>query len=174
MNQRNPEHTSQSQNSDPTVVSRIAFVQACWHKAIVDQCRKSFTLQMAERQFPESNIDFFEVPGSLEIPLHCQLLAKSGRYAAIVAAGFVVNGGIYRHEFVAEAVISSLMRIQLETEVPIISAVLTPQSFHDHEEHRKFFAEHFVVKGAEAAVACAATIGNIHRLRGLTRIPTED
>jgi 6,7-dimethyl-8-ribityllumazine synthase len=173
MNQRNPEHTSQSQSSDLAVVSRIAFVQACWHKAIVDQCRESFTLKMAERQFPESNIDFFEVPGSLEIPLHCQLLARSGRYAAIVAAGFIVNGGIYRHEFVAEAVISSLMRIQLETEVPIISAVLTPQSFHDHEEHRKFFAEHFGVKGAEAAVACAATMGNIQGLRGLIRIPAE-
>jgi 6,7-dimethyl-8-ribityllumazine synthase len=32
------------------------------------------------------------------------LLARSGHYAAIVGAGFVVNGGIYRHEFVAEAV----------------------------------------------------------------------
>ena len=171
MNQRNPEHVGQSQSSNPTILSRIAFVQACWHKAIVDQCRKSFTLHMAERQFPESNIDFFEVPGSLEIPLHCQLLAKSGRYAAIVAAGFVVNGGIYRFLVWLNG---ALPRIQLETEVPIISAVLTPQSFHDHEEHRKFFSEHFVVKGVEAAVACAATIGNIHRLRGLTRIPTED
>lgn len=174
MNQRNPQHTGQSASADPAVVGRIAFVQACWHKAIVDQCRISFTRQMAERQFPESSIDFFEVPGSLEIPLHCQLLAKSGRYAAIVAAGFVVNGGIYRHEFVAEAVISSLMRIQLETEVPIISAVLTPQSFHDHEEHRKFFSEHFVVKGAEVAVACAATIANIHRLKGPSRTAAAD
>src|SRR5216683_1874719 len=164
MNQRNPEHTSQSQNSDPTVVSRIAFVQACWHKAIVDQCRKSFTLHMAERQFPESNIDFFEVPGSLEIPLHALLLAESGRYAAIVAAGFVVNGGIYRHEFVAEAVISGLMRVQLDTKVPVISAVLTPQNFHEHDEHKKFFYDHFVVKGAEAAAACAATVEKIGRL----------
>src|SRR5271165_267985 len=105
---------------------------------------------------------------------HIAAIIRTEGPRAIVAAGFVVNGGIYRHEFVAEAVISSLMRIQLETEVPIISAVLTPQSFHDHEEHRKFFSEHFVVKGVEAAVACAATIGNIHRLRGLTRIPTED
>ena len=113
----------------------------------------------------EGDIDFFEVPGSLEIPLHALLLAESRRYAAIVAAGFVVNGGIYRHEFVAEAVISGLMRVQLDTKVPVISAVLTPQHFHEHDEHKKFFYDHFVVKGAEAAAACAATIDKIGRLR---------
>ena len=100
----------------------------------------------------------------MEIPLHAVLLAESGRYAAIVAAGFVVNGGTYRHEFVAEAVISALMRVQLDTKVPVISAVLTPQNFHEHDEHKKFFYDHFVVKGAEAAVACAATVNKVARL----------
>ena len=92
------------------------------------------------------------------------MLAESGRYAAIVAAGFVVNGGIYRHEFVADAVISGLMRVQLDTKVPVISAVLTPQTFHEHDEHRKFFHDHFVVNGAEAAAACAATVDKVGRL----------
>jgi 6,7-dimethyl-8-ribityllumazine synthase len=41
---------------------------------------------------------------------------------------------------------------------------LTPQHFHEHDEHKKFFYDHFVVKGAEAA-ACAATIDKIGRLR---------
>lgn len=101
-------------------------MQACWHKDIVDQCHMSFTAEIAKHGFGDGDIDFFEVPGSLEIPLHALLLAESGSYAAIVAAGFVVNGGIYRHEFVAEAVISGLMRVQLDTKVPVISAVLTP------------------------------------------------
>ena len=105
------------------------------------------------------------MPGSFEIPLHAQILAKTRRYTAIVAAGLVVDGGIYRHEFVAEAVISGLMRVQLDTEVPVISAVLTPQRFHAHEEHQRFFREHFVVKGAEAAEACARTIDNLRRVR---------
>ena len=144
---------------------RIAFVQACWHKDIVDRCRVSFTTEIAKHGFGDGDIDFFEVPGSWEIPLHALLLASTGRYAAVVAAGFVVNGGIYRHEFVAEAVISGLMRVQLDTKVPVISAVLTPQNFHEHDEHKKFFHDHFVVKGAEAAAACAATVDNIARLR---------
>ena len=160
MNQRQNQATAENRNT-----RRIAFVQACWHKEIVDRCRVSFTAEIAKHGFGEADVDFFEVPGSLEIPLHALLLAESRRYAAVVAAGFVVNGGIYRHEFVAEAVISGLMRVQLDTKVPVISAVLTPQHFHEHDEHQKFFYDHFVVKGAEAAAACAATIDKIGHLR---------
>ena len=138
---------------------RIAFVQACWHKEIVDRCRAAFAAEMAERGFGEGAIDYFEVPGSFEIPLHALLLAKSGRYTAIIGAGFVVNGGIYRHEFVADAVIGGLMRVQLDTGVPVLSMVLTPQQFHEHDVHTRFFAEHLVTKGREAARACVATLG---------------
>jgi 6,7-dimethyl-8-ribityllumazine synthase len=49
--------------------------------------------------------------------------------------------------------------------VPVISDVLTPQNFHEHDEHKKFFCGHFVVKGAEAAAACAATVDKIARLQ---------
>ena len=160
MNQQQNQATAEKRDA-----RRIAFVQACWHKDIVDRCRVSFTTEIAKHGFGDGDIDFFEVPGSLEIPLHALLLASTGRYAAVVAAGFVVNGGIYRHEFVAEAVISGLMRVQLDTKVPVISAVLTPQNFHEHDEHKKFFYDHFFVKGAEAAAACAATVDNIARLR---------
>ena len=79
------------------------------------------------------------------------------------------NGGIYRHEFVAEAVIKGLMTVQLEMEVPVISAVLTPRDFHEHEEHRKFFHEHFRVKGTEAATACVSTTGGVDTIRELAR-----
>ena len=139
---------------------RVAFVQSSWHKDIVDQCRVAFVSELRRLGIAETSIDLFEVPGAFEIPLQAKLLAKSGRYAAIVAAGFVVDGGIYRHEFVADAVIGALMPVQIETEVPIISAVLTPQRFHEHQEHIGFFREH-LVKGAEAAAACASTIANI-------------
>jgi 6,7-dimethyl-8-ribityllumazine synthase len=94
------------------------------------------------------------------------VLAKTGRYAAIVAAGLVVNGGIYRHDFVGGAVIDGLMGVQLETEVPVLSAVLTPLNFHEHQAHTDFFREHFVLKGAEVAAACTATIANLARLEG--------
>lgn len=153
---------------DARPVDRVAFVQACWHKDIVDRCRDAFVAEMARLGHPAGGVEIFEVPGSFEIPLEAQILAKSGRYAAVVAAGFVVDGGIYRHEFVAAAVIDALMRIQLDTGVPMISAVLTPQRFHEHDDHRRFFLEHFVIKGAEAAAACLKTIANV-RQAGLLR-----
>jgi 6,7-dimethyl-8-ribityllumazine synthase len=147
------------------VRERVAFIQASWHKDIVDQCRISFLAEMAKRGYGKNSIDIFEVPGSLEIPLQAKLLAKTGNYAAIVASGFVVDGGIYRHEFVADTVIKAMMDVMLEQEVPILSAVLTPQRFHEHEQHHKFFFEHFKVKGVEAAEACVRTIENLRALK---------
>jgi 6,7-dimethyl-8-ribityllumazine synthase len=143
---------------------RIAFVQSSWHKDLVDQSRASFVAELEHLGVAESQVDFFEVTGAFEIPLHAKRLAESGSYDAIVAAGLVVDGGIYRHEFVAEAVIGGLMRVQLETGVAVISAVLTPHHFHEHETHRAFFFEHLKTKGTEAARACVHTVEALDRL----------
>ena len=138
--------------------ARFAFIQSCWHDDIVNQGRDAFLAEMKRHGVARKSIDVLEVPGAFELPLLAKRLAQSGRYAAIVACGFVVNGGIYRHEFVAEAVVSGLMSVQLETNVPVLSVVLTPLNFHDHDDHQRFFAEHFVVKGTQAAQACVQTV----------------
>ncbi|MFM2066639.1 MAG: hypothetical protein RLZZ584_1548 [Pseudomonadota bacterium] len=115
-------------------------------------------------RLPASRIELFDVPGAFEIPLVARKLARSGRFDAIVACGLVVNGGIYRHEFVTSAVIDGLMRVQLDTEVPVLSAVLTPRDFHEHADHQAFYAAHFVKKGQEVAQACLATLANMQVL----------
>jgi 6,7-dimethyl-8-ribityllumazine synthase len=143
---------------------RVAFVQSSWHREVVEECRIAFLAESAARHI--TNIDVFEVPGSFEIPLHAQILAKTRRYTAIVAAGLVVDGGIYRHEFVADTVIKALMDVQLRTEVPVFSAVLTPQQFHESAAHFEFFRKHFALKGIEVAEACANTLLSLERLRG--------
>jgi len=89
--------------------ARIAFVQSLWHRHIVDQAHTGFIETIGERGFGPERVDRFETPGAFEIPLHAQSLARTGRYAAVVAAGFVVDGGVYRHEFVAQTVIAALM-----------------------------------------------------------------
>lgn len=155
---------SSQPSSKAPAAPRIAFVQSSWHKDIVDQARVAFVAQVAARSAGGARIDLFEVPGAFELPLHARRLAGTGRYQAVVCAGLVVDGGVYRHEFVAQAVISGLMQVQLETQVPVISAVLTPHHFHEHAEHRDFFRQHFLVKGGEAARAALDTIASLARL----------
>jgi len=140
---------------------RIAFVQANWHSEIVNQTRDSFAQQCETLGIERSKIDFFEVPGSLEIPLQCKLLAKTEQYAIIVAAGLIVDGGIYRHDFVASTVLDAMMQVQLDLEVPILSVVLTPHQFKDTAAEDNFFYQHFKIKGKEAAHACAETLKNL-------------
>ena len=135
-------------------------MQSCWHRDIVDQLRDSFLKEFQE--LDARQVDLIEVPGALEIPLRAKLLAVTGEYAAVVTAGLIVDGGIYRHEFVSSAVIDGLMRVQLDTGVPVFSAVLTPQDFMS-DGQPEFFKEHFVIKGVEAAQTCAATLGPLAR-----------
>ncbi len=144
---------------------RFAFIHSCWHDDIVNQGRDAYLAEMDHLGLPRTAIDVLEVPGAFELPLLAKRLARSGGYSAIVACGFVVNGGIYRHEFVADAVVSGLMTVQLDTDVPVLSVVLTPLNFHDSQDHQRFFAEHFVVKGAEAARACVQTVATLQQAR---------
>ena len=148
----------------PEPPRRIAFVQAMWHAEIVQRGHEGFMAEAERLGVLPERVDTFTVPGAFEIPLHARQLAQSGRYAAVVACAFVVDGGIYRHEFVSDAVIQGLMRVMLDSGVPVISCVLTPKEFHEHEQHRRFFFEHFVAKGAEAARACVQTVDGLKRL----------
>ncbi|MFL5295131.1 MAG: 6,7-dimethyl-8-ribityllumazine synthase [Phenylobacterium sp.] len=167
---------TQAAKSQPTQVSefptangafraaRIAFVQSLWHREIVSQAHAGFIDELASLGVPADAVERFETPGAFEIPLHAQTLARSGRYAAIVGAALVVDGGVYRHDFVAQTVVQALMQVQLATETPVFSVVLTPHHFHDHEVHQRFFHEHFRVKGQEAARACVGTLTSLAAL----------
>jgi 6,7-dimethyl-8-ribityllumazine synthase len=140
--------TDSTQNTAPT----IAFLRARWHADIVDKSYEGFVARMAELS-PDAEVIAYDVPGAFEMPLLGKRLAKTGKFDAVVAAALVVDGGIYRHDFVADAVVSGLMQAQLETEVPMFSVSLTPHHFQPIEEHITFYTEHFVKKGAEAANA---------------------
>ncbi|AYF72634.1 6,7-dimethyl-8-ribityllumazine synthase [Nocardia yunnanensis] len=136
--------------------NRIALVAARWHGEIVDQAVAAAKAGLLDQGYTE--VEVIEVPGAFEIPLQVKRLAGSGAYAAVAGVALVVDGGIYRHDFVAATVVDALMRVQLETDVPVFSAVLTPHHFHEHGEHLAYFTRHFEIKGAELAHAIAATL----------------
>jgi 6,7-dimethyl-8-ribityllumazine synthase len=128
--------------------TRYAFIKANWHADIVDRALDGFC-----ELVPAELVDVFDVPGAFELPLLSRDLAASGRYAAVVAAAFVVDGGIYRHEFVAQAVVDGLMRAGMDTGVPVLSVSLTPHQYRETEHHTQIYRAHFVEKGREAAKA---------------------
>lgn len=131
-----------------TPTPKFAFVKARWHADIVDRALEGF-LEL----IPATQVDTYDVPGAFEMPLTAQRLARTGEYEAIACAAFVVDGGIYRHDFVAQAVVEGLMRVGLETDVPILSVSLTPHQYQETAHHNAIYREHFVIKGREAAQA---------------------
>jgi len=132
---------------------KCAFIKAGWHSDIVDQALVGF-----HSVVDEASVDVFTVPGAFEMPLVARDLARTGKYDAVVASAFVVDGGIYRHEFVAQAVVDGLMQVGLETDVPVLSVSLTPHQYQETEHHNKIYQDHFVQKGKEAGNAAIKII----------------
>lgn len=128
--------------------TRYAFIKANWHSDIVDKALEGFCSII-----PTDQVDVFDVPGAFEMPLLADDLAATGKYSAIAAAAFVVDGGIYRHEFVAQAVVDGLMRVGLDRKIPILSVSLTPHQYQETNHHNEIYQKHFVEKGREAARA---------------------
>ncbi|MGV6805808.1 MAG: 6,7-dimethyl-8-ribityllumazine synthase [Ruegeria sp.] len=131
--------------------TRYAFVKANWHSDIVDRALDGF-LEL----IPIEQVDVFDVPGAFEMPLLARDLAQTGRYGAVACAAFVVDGGIYRHDFVAQAVVDGLMRVGLDTGIPVLSVSLTPHQYQETDHHNAIYRAHFVQKGREAAQAALA------------------
>jgi 6,7-dimethyl-8-ribityllumazine synthase len=85
------------------------------------------------------------VPGAFELPLATLALAKTRRYACIVALGCVIRGETPHFDFVAGEAASGLQLAAIETGVPVAFGVLTLE--------RADQADSRVVKGAEAVRA---------------------
>ncbi len=151
-------HISTPSNPQQLLTGKIAFIRASWHRDIVDQARIGFSDEMNSHGISADHIELFDVPGAYEIPLLAKRLATSGDYDVIIAAALVVDGGIYAHQFVASTVVSAMMQVQLDANVPILSVVLTPQQFDESPERQSYFFDHFITKGKEAAQACVMVL----------------
>jgi len=139
--------------------TKYAFIKANWHSEIVDRSLEGFCSII-----PQEQVEVFDVPGAFELPLMSDKLARTGRFDVIIAAAFVVDGGIYRHEFVAKTVVDGLMRVGLDTKVPVLSVSLTPHNYQETDDHNKFFGEHFIKKGTEAANAVLSLENTMQRV----------
>ena len=98
-------------------------------------------------------------PGSFEIPLIAQKMAKSGNYDAVICLGAVIRGATPHFDFVAAEVSKGIANAMLQTEIPIIYGVLTTDSIEQAIERAGTKAGN---KGFDAAMA-AIEMGNLLR-----------
>ncbi|HEY6606866.1 MAG TPA: 6,7-dimethyl-8-ribityllumazine synthase [Gaiellaceae bacterium] len=106
-------------------------------------------------------ITVMPVPGAFELPLAAMALAKTRRYACVIALGCVVRGETPHFEFIASEAASGLQLAALETGVPVAFGVLTVDMVEQ--------AEARVSKGAEAvrtALEMADAFGQLRASAG--------
>jgi 6,7-dimethyl-8-ribityllumazine synthase len=73
----------------------------------------------------DGDIDVLKVPGAYEIPLAAKMLARSGKYNAVICLGAVIRGATPHFEYVSAEVSKGVAAVSMETGVPVIFGVLT-------------------------------------------------
>jgi 6,7-dimethyl-8-ribityllumazine synthase len=117
---------------------------------------------LGEADVARERIDVMPVPGAFELPLGAMALAKTRRYACIVALGCVIRGDTPHFEYIAAETASGLQLAGLETGVPVSFGVLTCDSRKQAEERAGGEKGN---KGAEAARTALEMADAMSRLR---------
>jgi 6,7-dimethyl-8-ribityllumazine synthase len=81
-----------------------------------------------------ADIDLAWVPGSFEIPLAAQRLARSKKYDAVICVGAVIRGNTPHFDYVAGEVTKGIAQVQLDTGLPVIFGVLTTDTIEQAVE----------------------------------------
>jgi len=104
---------------------KIGIVASRWNAPIMDellaQCKKG----LIDSGVPESAIVVRRTPGAYEVPLGSKYLVDSAEVDAVIALGCLIKGETMHFEYIAEAVSQGLMKLGLDSGVPVIFGILT-------------------------------------------------
>ena len=120
----------------------VAIVASRFNGQITDKLLASALEELDECGVRREAVTVMPVPGAFELPLAAMALAKTRRYACVVALGCVVRGETPHFDFIASEAASGLQLAALETGVPVAFGVLTVDVVEQ--------AEARISKGAEA------------------------
>jgi 6,7-dimethyl-8-ribityllumazine synthase len=120
----------------------VAIVAARFNGEITNRLLDSAFDELDRLGVPPSAITVMPVPGAFELPLAAMALAKTRRFACVVALGCVMRGETPHFEYIASEAASGLQLAALETGVPVAFGVLTVENAEQ--------AEARIGKGAEA------------------------
>jgi 6,7-dimethyl-8-ribityllumazine synthase len=132
---------------------RVGIVMSRFNIDVGEGLLSACTAALLKQGVAATDIRLATVAGALEIPLVLKKMAESGNYDALVALGAVIRGETYHFEVVSNEMASGIMRINLDTGVPIANGVLTTNTDHQATERMS-------EKGREAA-QCAIEMANL-------------
>lgn len=138
---------------------RIAVVTAVFNESITSGLKAGAIEFLEESEADE--ILAIDAPGAFELPLLAQHLATSG-YDAIVCLGAVIEGDTDHYEHVAHRASEGLMRVQLDTGVPVAFGILTTRNVESAVARSEQGPEN---KGREAAAAAVITAQTLRQIR---------
>lgn len=107
------------------------------------------------------DIEVAWVPGSFEIPLVAQRMARSGRYDAIIALGVVIQGGTAHASYVNAEVSKGLAQISLASSLPVIYGVVTTENLEQAIERSGSKAGNRGASAAETAIEMASLMRDL-------------
>ncbi|HET8818644.1 MAG TPA: 6,7-dimethyl-8-ribityllumazine synthase [Xanthomonadaceae bacterium] len=113
--------------------ARFAILASRWNPRISDALVAGARKVFADHGVAEDAVDVVRVPGAWELPQAAARLAGAGRHAALVALGCVVRGETRHFEHVADRCAEGLMRVALDSGVPVLNGVLATDRFEDAE-----------------------------------------
>ena len=113
--------------------ARFAIIASRWNPRIVDALVAGARKAFADHGVAEAALDVVRVPGAWEIPVVASRIAAAGAHRAIVALGCVVRGDTRHFEQVADGCSEALMRVSLDTGVPVANGVLAVDAHEDAE-----------------------------------------
>ncbi|KAI8846867.1 6,7-dimethyl-8-ribityllumazine synthase [Chytridium lagenaria] len=96
-----------------------------WNAAVVDELTSKSVSTLQEYGVAKDDIVVKSVPGSFELPFAVQSLLQSQKFDAAIAIGVLIKGHTMHFEYIADSTTSGLMRVGLDTKIPVIFGVLT-------------------------------------------------
>ena len=134
----------------PRPGARYAIIATRWNPRIVDALVEAAQRCLGEHGVVAERVYIIRVPGAWELPMAAAALARSDRYAALVALGCVVRGETRHYEHVADECARGLMRVALYHGLPVANGVLAVEKHADAEARAGGAHGN---KGEEAALA---------------------
>ena len=105
--------------------NKIAIITAPFYQHIIDGLYKGAETFLSVKNF---EIERFNVPGALEIPLACQYIADTKNYDAIVALGAVIRGETAHFDHVCEQSSRGVLDVSLKYGLPIGNGIITVEN----------------------------------------------